>query len=94
MLDLLNKIGGIHMAEHSFSNFQGPGVPASAEDLAREKSGYTNPNLHRRVNPATPSTKSSEVKPRKYSFMRSSVYELQSTEIFCHDEDSDTEEIP
>ena len=35
-----------------------------------------------------------EVKPREYKFMRQSVYQLQTTEKFYHDDDSDESETP
>lgn len=82
------------MSEHATSNYQGPAKLASEEDLQRDAVGYTNPNLHRRVDPKKPTKKSQEVKPRGYKFMRQSVYQLQTTEKFYHDDDSNESETP
>lgn len=35
---------------------QGPAKPATAEDIARDQSGITNPNLHRRIDVITSAT--------------------------------------
>lgn len=80
--------------EHNISNYQGPAVLATDADLQRDKNGYTNPNLHRRVYAKQPTADSKEVHPRKYSFMRTSVYETQTVEKFTHDDDSDESETP
>lgn len=87
-------VGGIHMSEYAIANYQGPAKLAAEEDLRKDNTGFTNPNLHRRVNPTQPSASSKEVKPREYKFMRQSVYQLQTTEKFYHDDDSDESETP
>lgn len=82
------------MDEHAISNFQGPGRLASEEDIARDTLGYTNPNLHRRVDASAPSPESKEVKPRSYKFVRQGVYQMQLMETHYQDDDSDESEIP
>lgn len=82
------------MDEHVISNFQGLGRLANDEDKKRDAQGYTNPNLHRRVDVHAPSPESKEIKPRTYKFIRQGVYQLQLMESHYHDEDSNESEIP
>lgn len=72
---------------------QGVAVPASAEDLLRDRRGHTNPNLHRRVNPQEPDVAENaldqEVAPRDYQFAIEHVYSYRTTTLNTHDEDSE-----
>ena len=72
---------------------QGVAVPASAEDLRRDRRGHTNPNLHRRVNPQEPDVAENaldqEVAPRDYQFAIEHVYSYRTTTLNTHDEDSE-----
>lgn len=72
----------------------GKGVLVSEDDLNRDNIGYTNPNLHRRVDPVSPSPESGEVKPRNYKFMRQGVYQTQYMETHYHDDSINESEIP
>lgn len=76
------------------SNYQGKGVLASEEDKIRDVNGFTNPNLHRRVELHAPDPLSKELKPRTYKFNRHSVYESQLMEQHYHDEENNESEIP
>lgn len=72
---------------------QGPAVPANQEDLDKDEHGYTNPNLHRRIDPQPPTT-SYEVAPKSYKLFIGGKNSHRTTETFVHDEDSETCEIP
>lgn len=78
----------------AMSDFQGKGVLATEEDIERDNVGYTNPNLHRRVDASNPEPESFEMKPRTYKFMRQGLNQLQLTEIYYQDDDSNEREIP
>ena len=69
--------------------------PASQEDLARDAHGFTNPNLHRRVDIQEPSPESGETAPRDYLIgVFDQTNSTRLTEIHYHDEESETCEIP
>lgn len=82
------------MTEHSYNVFQGAGKLASEEDKIRDANGYTNPNLHRRVDAKQPEPESKEVKPRTYMFNRQGLNQLQVTKKYFNDEDGQESEIP
>ena len=68
---------------------QGPAQPATTEDLARDEVGFTNPNLHRRVDPQlTDFNYSAEFKPRSYQFQIQGYNSYRTTSIHTHDEDA------
>ena len=73
---------------------QGSAKLANDEDLQRDNIGFTNPNLHRRVDPQPPESDSDEVAPRDYMFAIQSTDSYRTTEIITHDEESVTSEIP
>ena len=63
---------------------QGQAVPANAEDLEKDATGITNPNLHRRIdNEITPET-SSEVIPDSYSVTVSGVNSYRTIKHTTH----------
>lgn len=73
----------------------GTAVPASEEDLVRDAHGFTNPNLHRRIDPKTPEPGSQEVAPRDYVLgVYDGVHSYRTETIHYHDEESTTCEIP
>lgn len=72
---------------------QGPAKVASAEDEARQEVGFTNPNLHRIVDPQDPQDEL-EVRPRDYILSIQGYDSYRTTEVFYHDEESTTSEIP
>lgn len=72
---------------------QGPAVPADALELERDAVGFTNPNLHRRIDPQPP-TDAYEVAPRDYMLGIYDVYSYRTTQINTHDEESTTSEVP
>lgn len=73
----------------------GVAKPLSEEDKARDDLGFTHPNLHRRVDPADPPENEKEVAPRKYTLgVYDKLNSYRTTEIFYHDEESTTCEIP
>lgn len=74
---------------------QGPAKPANEEDLQKEKeTGFTHPNLHRRVDPQVPEEGSEELKPREYALGIYNVNSYRTTTIHCQDDESDKVEIP
>ena len=77
---------------------QGPATPASEEDLARDELGFTNPNLHRRIDPQEPPVaddpRNQEVAPRSYQLDVQNVHSYRTTTINVHDEDSTDDETP
>lgn len=77
---------------------QGPAVVASEEDMRRDALGFTNPNLHRRVDPQPPpiadDPRNQEVAPRSYQLNIMNVHSIRTTGINVHDEDSIDSEIP
>ena len=69
-------------------------TPLSPEDQAKDDLGFTNPNLHRRVDPHPP-TDLKEVRARNYTIgVYDKLNSYRTTEIFYHDEESTTCEIP
>lgn len=71
---------------------------ANEEDLARDKLGFTNPNLHRRINPQEPviadNPLNQELEPRRYTLSVHGVYSYRTTELTVHDEEQEYLEIP
>ena len=66
----------------------------SEDDKIRDDVGFTNPNLHRRVDPQTPSDPR-ETAPRSYTIgVYDGIHSFRTTEVFYHDEESTTCEIP
>lgn len=72
---------------------QGPAKVASGEDEQRQQIGFTNPNLHRIVEPLEPTDKE-ETRPRDYMFSIQGYDSYRTTEIFYHDEEQTDKEIP
>lgn len=69
-------------------------TPLTPEEQEKDDIGFTNPNLHRRVDPQTPSDPK-EVAPRKYTIgVYDKLHSYRTTEITYHDEESTTCEIP
>lgn len=66
---------------------QGPAKIANEQDLARDDMGYTNPNLHRRIN--TSQSDNISVTVGIYG-----VDSYRTIEYKVHDEESTTSEIP
>lgn len=77
---------------------QGPAVPADEYDKMRDDLGFTNPNLHRRIEPQDPPKAddplNQEVQPRDYSLNLQNVHSYRTTTINVHDEDSIYDETP
>lgn len=72
---------------------QGPAKQATDEDLQRDETGFTNPNLHRRIDPKDP-VDSDEVAKRNYDLSISNVDSYLTIQVNTHDEDSEDSEIP
>lgn len=66
---------------------QGPAKIADSNDLIRDAEGYTNPNLHRRINTSNEDDISVHVGIYGVNSYRTVEYEV-------HDEESTTSEIP
>lgn len=85
--------------EHKYPRVgQGPAKVASDEDLQRDELGFTNPNLHRRIDPQEPEIADSilnqEKLPRGYQLTIQNVHSYRTTTINAHDEESIDSEIP
>lgn len=66
---------------------------ASESELEKDKLGFTNPNLHRRIN-NDGHIIDPELKPRQYNLSISGYNSYRGVDITLHDEDSTTSEIP
>ena len=61
-------------------------VPANATDLVKDRIGFTNPNLHRRIDSET---------PEKYHIgVHDNMHSYRTVDTGGHDEESTTCEIP
>jgi len=71
-------------------------APANESHIVIEysSSGYTYPNLHRRIDNKSTPLQEGEVAPDTYNLTVSGVNSYRTTESFYHDEDSTTSEIP
>lgn len=65
--------------------------PGSLEEQ-RDEIGYTNPNLHRRIDPQEPTAPM--VKPNTYKLTIQNNNSYRLTQRHTHDEDSTTSEVP
>jgi len=65
-------------------------------NIKRDEHGYTHPNLHRRIDPHTihDDKDHMELKPRQYTIGVLGTNSYRTTEMFTHDEDSETSEVP
>lgn len=68
-------------------------VPANSEELAKDTAGFTHPNLHRRIDPQTP-TDPAEQNPREYTLGIYGMNSYRTTQLNYHNEESTTVEIP
>lgn len=74
---------------------QGPAVPADAAAQALDAHGFTNPNLHRRIDPQQPAPGSEELAPKDYVVgVFGGLNSYRTATIHYHDEESTTSEIP
>lgn len=72
--------------------WQGNAVPLSDEDQKRDDIGFTNPNLHRRVDPHM---YGEEVQPREYDLFISNLDSYRTTKcIYRNPEDNTDTETP
>ena len=70
-------------------------TPLTPEEQAKDDLGFTHPNLHRRIDAQDPPEGSKEVQPRKYTLgVYDGINSYRTTQIFYHDEESTTCEIP
>lgn len=69
--------------------FQNPSArPASEAEIAQEATGFTNPDLHRRIDPQEVDTASTgEVAPRDYQLEISGVNSYRTTTLHFHDDE-------
>lgn len=72
---------------------QGPAKIADADALAKDADGFTSLNLHRRIDPQLHS-ESGEVRDRDYALLVQGTNSYRYTEVYVHDEESTTCEIP
>lgn len=81
-----------------YSEGTNPATPATEDELAKDATGFTNPNLHRRVDPQDPKEAADvldqEVGPRDYKLTVSKLHSYRTTHINTHDEESEISEIP
>lgn len=74
---------------------QGPGhfIPEDGIEQELDDRGFTNPNLHRRIDPKQP-TDPDLVSPNDYSIGIYGVHSHRTVTLHTHDEESDDSEIP
>lgn len=75
---------------------QGPAklIESGSDEDKKDTHGFTQPNLHRRVDPKEPNSKSNEVSPKEYELGVYGFDSYRTTKINYHDEESETSEIP
>lgn len=76
---------------------QGPAKVADSTALAKDATGFTHPNLHRRVDPAEPEASSPEVAARNYSLGIYGLNSHRTTQIYYRRDENELEsksEIP
>lgn len=73
---------------------QGQATPATAEDIARDEVGITDPNLHRRIDNETTPVKPGELIPDTYTIGVSALNSYRTTQHTVHDEGSTISEVP
>ena len=66
---------------------------ASDAELEKDTLGFTNPNLHRRIN-NDGKVIDPELKPRQYNLSISGYNSYRGVDVTLHDEDSTASEIP
>lgn len=67
-------------------------VTAGSIEAQRDANGYTNPNIHRRIEPQP--VEAPAVKPYSYQFTIQNNCSYRLTNRYVHDEDSITSEVP
>ena len=76
---------------------QGEAKKASPSDMKIESTGYTNPNLHRRIE-SDPELSESDIADgiiaKSYSVHVSNLNSYRTIELSVHDEESEIDEIP
>lgn len=74
---------------------QGPGyfIDPSSLDQELDDLGFTNPNLHRRIDPQEPTTEGA-VAPNSYVIGIYGKNSHRTVTLYLHDEESTTSEIP
>lgn len=70
---------------------QGNMKPLTSEDQQRDNIGFTNVNLHHRIDPHT---YDEEFQPRDYDILISSTHEFRTIETFPIDFENNEAEIP
>lgn len=85
--------------ERKYPNIaQGNAKLANESDLERDELGFTNPNLHRRIDPKEPiqaeNPLNQKLEPRKYILSVHGVYSYRNTKLTVHDEEQTYLEIP
>ena len=71
----------------------GPAVLADSDDLKRDEVGYTNVNLHRRINPTEEGRGKDEVFDRSYELCKTNLHSYRTTEEFYRDESDDSKDM-
>lgn len=69
-------------------------VTLNKEDVDRDNLGFTNLNLHRRIDAKKPRESSQETSERQYILGVSNVNSYRTVKIVTHDEESSTSEVP
>ena len=74
---------------------QGPGyfIAPTSEEQTLDDIGFTNPNLHRRIDPQAPTTEGA-VAPNSYSIGIYGKNSHRTVTLHLHDEESTTSETP
>lgn len=75
---------------------QGPAkvVNNDTDEMKKDEFGYTNPNLHRRVDESFDHIPANESSPRNYELGIYNVNSYRTVTMHKHDEESETSETP
>lgn len=75
---------------------QGPAkvVDDNSDEMVKDEFGYTNPNLHRRVDASHDHIPANESSPRNYELGIYNLNSYRTVTRHTHDEESETCEIP
>lgn len=82
------------MSDNYPKTAQGQAILATAEDIARDEAGITDPNLHRRIDNETTPLHEGEILPDQYVVSVSGVNSYRTTKHTVHSEEDDLNEIP
>jgi len=84
---------GVLMIE-DYKYAQGPAKLATEEEIAKDESGITDPNLHRRIDEDLTVLQPDQVEKDTHSLLVAGTNSYRHTTHYYHDDASTTSEIP